>query len=375
MTLAILWALSASLLQLSAQPPRQPRQPEQQGPKPVMTIEEFSPKSLLVVPEHIVTRAKFPFVDVHGHQNSLGGEKLDQLVKDMDDLNMAVMVNLSGRYGDALKQNIERQRTGKNKDRFVIFANIDFTGVDEPGYADRAAAQLETDIKAGAQGLKIFKNFGMDLKDKAGNRIKTDDPRFDKVFDVCAKYKVPVLIHTGEPKGLFLPFDKFNERWLELAMRPRHLRLIEQFPSFDDLMAEQHRLFARHPKTNFIAAHLGWYGFDLAKLGSLLDKMPNMYTEFAAVVEELGRQPRMARQFFIKYQDRLFIGKDTYKKEEYATYFRTLETADENFDHDRKYHGIWKMYGMDLPDEVLRKVYYKNAVKLIPGMPRNLFPK
>ncbi|MBL8232663.1 MAG: amidohydrolase family protein [Bryobacterales bacterium] len=346
----------------------------QQQPKPVMTIEEYEPKSLLVVPERKVTRAKYPFVDIHNHQNSAGGDRLDQLVREMDEINMAVMVNLSGRYGDALKENVARQKT-KYKDRFVIFANIDFTDVDAPDYPQRAAARLEQDIKNGAQGLKIFKNFGMDIKDKAGNRIKTDDPRYDQVFQMCAKYKIPVLIHTGEPKGLFLPFDKSNERWLELAMRPRHLRLIEMFPSFDELMAEQHRLFARHPKTNFIAAHLGWYGFDLARLGALMDKMPNMYTEIGAVVEELGRQPRAAKQFFIKYQDRIFFGKDTYRKAEYGTYFRTLETADEYFDHDRKYHGIWKMYGLDLPDDVLRKVYYKNALKLVPGMNASLFPR
>lgn len=341
--------------------------------QPVMTIDEFEPKSLLVVPEHKTPRAKYPFVDIHNHQNRLGGEALDKLIKDMDDINMRVMVMLSGSYGERLKANIDRQKK-RYPDRIAVFANFDFSDIDAPDYADRVARQLEEDFKAGAQGLKIFKNFGMDLKDTHGKRIAVDDPRFDKAFEVCARYDKPVLIHTAEPKGLFLPMDKSNERWLELKLHPGRGRSMEQYPPWEQLMDEQHRRFARHPKTKFINAHLGWLGIDLAALGKLMDQLPNMYAEIGAVIEELGRQPRFARQFFIKYQDRILFGKDTWRKEEYGTYFRTLETGDEYFDHDRKYHGIWKMYGLELPDEVLKKVYYKNALKLLPAMSRAGFP-
>lgn len=343
----------------------------QQGP--VMTIEEYEPRSLLVVPEHKVTRARYPFVDVHNHQNRAAGEALDRLVQEMDEINMRVMVNLSGGFGERLKANVERQKS-KYPQRFVIFANLDFSDIDAPDYSERAARQLEQDIRNGAQGLKIFKNFGMDLTDTSGKRIPVDDSRFDKVFQVCARYKIPVLIHTGEPKGLFLPMDKYNERWLELKLYPRRARPPGNYPSWEELLAEQHRLFARHPQTIFINAHLGWLGIDLARLGQLLDRLPNVYTEFGAVIEELGRQPRFARKFFIRYQDRILFGKDTWRKHEYATYFRTLETDDEYFDHDRKYHGIWKMYGLDLPDEVLKKVYYKNALKIIPAIDASAFP-
>lgn len=355
----------------------------QQGPGPnrgrekpldvQMTIDDYNPKSLLVVPEHKVPRAKYPFVDVHNHQNRASGAALDKLVKEMDDINMGVMVNLTGRYGKNLADNVQAQK-GKYPKRFVIFANINFENLDDPGYADKAAKQLEEDVKNGAQGLKIFKNFGMDLKDAKG-RVPVDDPRFDKVFEVCGKHKIPVLIHTAEPLGLFLPMDGNNERWLELKLHPGRGRTPDKYPLWEALMAEQHRLFAKHPKTTFIAAHFGWFGHDLGKLGQLLDKMPNMMIEFGAIVEELGRQPRTARAFFIKYQDRILFGKDTYRKEEYGTYFRTLETGDEYFDHDRKYHGIWKMYGLDLPDEVLRKVYYKNALRIIPGIDKSGFPR
>ncbi|MBI3682713.1 MAG: amidohydrolase family protein [Acidobacteria bacterium] len=332
-----------------------------------MTIEEYNPKSLLVVPEHKVTRAKYPFVDIHNHQNRASGGALDQLVRDMDDINMRLMVNLSGGSGERLRENVERQK-GKYQQRFAIFANISFENLDSPDYPDRAAAQIEQDVKNGAQGLKIFKNFGMDLKDSRGQRIPVDDPRFDKVFQMCARHKIPVLIHTAEPKGLFLPMDHSNERWLELKLFPMRGRLRDHYPPWEDLMAEQHRLFARHPKTTFIDAHLGWLGIDLGALGRLLDRLPNVHTEIGAVIEELGRQPRFARQFLIQYQDRVLFGKDTWRKQEYWTYFRTLETADEYFDHDRKHHGTWKMYGLDLPDEVLKKLYYKNAERIVPGI-------
>jgi len=339
-----------------------------------ISIEEYEPKSTLVVPQHPVPRAKYPFIDVHNHQRGGSPGLADRLVKDMDALNMRIMVNLSGGYGERLQANVAALK-GRYPDRFAVFANIDFSGIDEPGYGARAARQLEDDVRHGAQGLKIFKPFGMDLKDGQGRRIPVDDPRFDQVFETCARLKIPVLIHTGEPRALFDPMDKYNERWLELKLYPGRGRPPERYPTFDALMAEQHRLFARHPHTTFIDAHLGWYGNDLARLGALLDKLPNVNTEIAAVVEELGRQPRFARQWFERYQDRVMFGKDTWRPSEYPTYFRILESADEYFDHDRKYHGMWKVYGLDLPDRVLRKLYYENALRIIPGLSAAGFPK
>jgi len=339
-----------------------------------MSIEDYKPKSTLVVPQHPVTRAKYPFIDVHNHQNSqMPIAQLDKLVKDMDGLNLQVMVNLSGGYGDTLEKGVANMK-GHYKNRFVVFANIDFTNIDDPGYNQRAAAQLERDVHNGAQGLKIFKNFGMDLKDTKGQRIHVDDPRFDGVFDTCARLKIPVLIHTAEPWSFFQPMDQYNERWLELKTHPGRARPPEKYPSWETLMGEQHNLFARHPNTVFIAAHLGWLGNNLAELGRLLDRLPNVNTEIAAVLYELGRQPRFAREWLIKYQDRVMFGKDVWNAEEYHTYFRVLETADEYFDYYRKYHAFWQMYGLDLPDEVLKKLYYKNALRIIPGIDRSPFP-
>ncbi len=333
-----------------------------------MSIEEYEPVSTLVVPETKVTRAKYPFIDVHNHQRRLSSpEDVEKLMRDMDRINMRAMVNLSGGYGERLRKSVQ-VLGGHYGKRVVVFANINFEGIDEPDFPERIAAQLEEDVRNGAKGLKIFKNLGLITKDGSGERVPVDDPRLDKVFAACGRLGVPVLIHTAEPRPLFQPMDKTNERWIELKRYARRARPPEKYPSWESIIAEQHRLFAKHPKTKFINAHLGWYGGDLAKLGALLDRLPNVYTEFGAVIEELGRQPRFARQFFIDYQDRILFGKDTWRPDEYATYFRVLETADEYFPHDRRHHGIWNLYGLDLPDEVLRKVYYENALRVVPGL-------
>jgi predicted TIM-barrel fold metal-dependent hydrolase len=339
-----------------------------------MSIEEYDPKSTLVVPEHVVKRAKYPFIDVHNHQYELTPAKVDKLVSDMDGINLRIMVNLSGGYGKELQQNV-RILKQRYPDRFVVFANMDFSNIDAPDYPERVAKQLAADVKNGAQGLKIFKNFGMDLQDTKGQRIHVDDPRFHLVWELCARLQIPVLIHTAEPWSFFQPQDRFNERWLELKQFPKRARPPDHYPSWDTLLAEQHRLFASHPKTIFINAHLGWLGGNLAELGRLMDQMPNMYTEIGAVLAELGRQPRFARAWFIQHQDRVLFGKDIWEPTEYYCYFRVLETADEYFDYYRKRHAFWKMYGLDLPDEVLQKLYYKNALRIIPGLNAAGFPQ
>ncbi len=340
-----------------------------------LSIEEYTPKSTLVVPHHSVKRAKYPFIDVHNHQRGeMPQAKLDQLVKEMDELNMGVMVNLSGSYGDRFKKTYDNMK-GHYPNRFVVFANMDFSDLDAPEYAKKVADQFEKDVKNGAQGLKIFKNFGMDMKDTKGQRIHVDDPRFDGVFELCAKYHLPVLIHTAEPAAFFEPQDKFNERWLELKQFPSRARPSSRYPSWQTLMDEHFNLIAKHPKTIFISAHLAWMGGNLDELGRRLDKYPNMMTEIAAVVAELGRQPKHARAFFTKYQDRILFGKDTYEPVEYHTYFQLFETDDEYFDYFRKRHAFWQLYGLDLPDDVLRKFYYKNALRIIPGIDASRFPK
>ncbi|MEP6584771.1 MAG: amidohydrolase family protein [Ginsengibacter sp.] len=341
--------------------------------KPAMDFETYDPPSTLVVPQHIVTRAKFPFIDIHNHQYSMSSQDLAGLVKIMDTLNLAVMNNLSGSYGKNLEQSMHNIKATAPK-RFTLFANINFDGIGENNWTENAVKQLEQDVKNGAAGLKIFKNLGLSVKDNKGNRVPVDDSRLDAIWKKCGELKIPVLIHTADPKPFWDPLDKNNERWLELVTRPGRKRSNTDPAPWQQLIDEQHRIFKDNPGTTFIAAHFGWYANDLAKLASLLDDMPNVYVEFGAVIAELGRQPLAAGAFFKKYQDRILFGKDSWEPQEYTTYFRVLETKDEYFPYHKKYHAFWRMYGMGLPDEILKKVYYKNALRLLPSIDKSLFP-
>jgi predicted TIM-barrel fold metal-dependent hydrolase len=341
-----------------------------------MSIEDYSPRSTLVVPEHPVHRARYPFVEVHSHQWGMGdwtAGRLDSLIVDMDSLNLGVMVNLSGGSGEHLRAAVDRIAR-HYPGRILLFANISFDGIDDADWGSRTAEKLEQDVRSGAVGLKIFKNLGFTVTDSTGRRVPVDDPRIDPVWAKCGELGIPVLIHTAEPSPLFEPHDRFNERWLELKQRPERHRPPDRYPSWEQMISEQHNVFRRHPETVFINAHLGWLGNDLDRLGRLFDELPNVYTETGAVLAELGRQPRQARAFLIKYKDRVLFGKDAWAPSEYPVYFRTFETADEYFDYYRKRHAHWKMYGLDLPDDVLRHIYFENALRIIPGIDRSLFP-
>ncbi len=338
-----------------------------------MDFEKYEPVSTLVVPAHPTSKSKYPFIDVHNHQFQMGTIDLGTLIKEMDKLNMQVMVNLSGQGGDALQKMLQNIK-GNYPKRFIVFTNISFGGIGEDGWTQRAVQQLETDVKNGANGLKIYKSLGFSVKDNSGKRVAVDDPRLDAVWAKAGELKIPVIIHTADPKPFWDAMDEKNERWLELATHPGRKRGDDNPVPWEQLIEEQHRMFKKHPKTTFIAAHFGWYPNDLAKLSQLMIEIPNMYVEFGAVIAELGRQPRAAREFFEKYQDRILFGKDSWVPEEYATYFRVLETQDEYFPYHKKYHAFWRMYGMGLSDAILKKVYYKNAIKIIPNIDKSQFP-
>lgn len=338
-----------------------------------MDFENYNPVSTLVVPEHKLSHAKFPFIDVHNHQNSMSAQSLAELVKEMDKLNMKVMINLSGNNGNRLQSMTSSVKTNY-PNRFIVFANIDVSGIGEAGWTEKAVKQLQDDVQHGANGLKVFKNLGLSVKDNKGNRVTVDDPRLDAIWDKCGELKIPVLIHTADPKPFWDPVDEKNERWLEITTHPGRKRGPNDPAPWETLIEEQHRMFKKHPRTTFIAAHFGWYPNDLGKLSQLMDDMPNINVEFGAVIAELGRQPRAAKKFFEKYQDRILFGKDSWVPEEYATYFRVLETEDEYFPYHKKYHAFWAMYGMGLPDSILKKIYYKNALRIIPNIDKTLFP-
>ena len=343
-------------------------------PSSKMDFETYDPVSTLVVPEHKVTKAKFPFIDVHNHQWSMGSQDLTNLITDMDKLNMKVMVNLSGGNGNGLQRMTENVKE-HYPNRFIVFANVSFDKVGANGWTEKAVKQLEEDVKNGANGLKVFKNLGFSVKDVNGKRVTIDDPRLDAIWEKCGELKIPVLIHTADPEPFWEPEDEHNERWLEIKTHPERKRGANDPAPWETLIEEQHRMFMKHPHTTFIAAHFGWYANNLNKLDSLLTQMPNVVVEFGAVIAELGRQPRAARKFFEKYQDRILFGKDSWAPDEYATYFRVLETNDEYFPYHKKYHAFWRMYGMGLPDSILKKVYYKNALRIMPNIDKTQFPE
>lgn len=371
---AVAWSLLPASPDLSPVPQPQPTAAQSRD-ETALTVEEYEPRSTLVVDSHPVARARYPTVDVHSHHRpGFSVDRWHGIVSEMDALNLRVLVNLSGGSGAMLQRGVETIAGSDHPGRMVFFANLNFSGGVGPGFGARAAEQLERDVAAGAVGLKFFKDYGISVRDQSGARVPVDHPELDPVFETAGRLNIPVLMHVGEPLSFYEPVDRYNERWLELTLLPRRRLPADRYPSFDTMMEERDRLFARHPGTRFIAAHMGWHANDLGRLGRVLDRFPNVYAETGAILYELGRQPRAARAFFTEYQDRVLFGKDRYAPDEFPYYWRTFETADEYFDYYRRYHAFWKMYGMDLPDEVLRKLYYRNALEVIPGIDRSLFP-
>ncbi len=365
----LLVVLAAAAVGAAQQTPGQIRPRPAEGREPEFkppTIREYHPRSQLVTPQHPVPRAKYPVIDIHSHQPTpISNEEFGRVVKGMDANNLRLLVNLSGSWSDRLRRGIDAIKHSPYADRMVLFANVDFSRVG-PGSGQQLAKTLDADLSAGAQGLKVFKDLGMFDRKTDGNRLKVDDPELDPIWEACARRNVPVLIHIAEPPAFFEPLDYTNERWLELALYPdrRHQTGVR----FEELIAERNNMIRRHPNTKFILAHFGWHANDLTRAAKLLDENPNVYYDVAAVLYDFGRQPRGAHDFFVKYQDRILFGKDSYQPDEYPYYWRVFETNDEYFDYYRDYHAFWKLYGIGLPDQALRKLYYQNALKILPGI-------
>ena len=338
---------------------------------PPPSILDYRPKSTLVTPQHPVPRAKYPAIDVHGHPGNLTSpEAITRIVAEMDKLNLGVMIVAENLSGSRLAQTLQALAASPHKDRFRVMGGVDFRNLG-PGWAEKAVAQLAADVKAGIVGVgEISKAFGLDIRKPDGTRLKVDDPALDPLWEAFARLDVPVFMHTAEPQEFFRPLDFTNERWLELALFPSRRNNHPGDPTFEELMTERNNVFRKHPKTRFIAAHFGWHANDLARAAKMLDDFPNVTVECGAVLYDLGRQPRAAHDFFVKYQDRIMFGKDSFQPEEYPYYWRVFETTDDYFDYYRDYHAFWKLYGIGLPDPVLRKVYADNARRVIKGLPR-----
>lgn len=348
----------------------------------VPSIVDYRPKSTLKVPGSMRMKAKFPVVDFHGHPGGaqIGSvEALERFGPTLDSINVRLMIVAGNVSGDRLTQGIALVNQSKTmKDRVRFLTGINFNGVGTPGWAQKAVAQMEADAKAGAVGIgEVGKGFGLSAKKADGSRLKLNDPELAPVFEAAGRLKLAVFIHTADPQEFFREVDYTNERWLEQSLFPERRYPQDRNPSFEQLMAERDSLFRRHPKTTFVAAHLGWHANDLGRLGKMFDEMPNVLGEMGAILYDIGRQPRAAHDFFIKYQDRILFGKDSFQPEEYPYYWRVLETRDDYFDYYRDYHAFWKLYGIDLPDAVLKKVYYQNALRIMPalGAAAQGFPK
>jgi predicted TIM-barrel fold metal-dependent hydrolase len=355
----------------------------------MLALPNFRPRSMLQVASHPVTQAKFPVVDVHTHfrvRLHHSPEALDDFVRLMDRRNIAVCASLDGQLGDALEEHQQYLWT-KHRDRFVFFANLDWRGggaVDDPAtwdmhrpdFARRMATQLAQAKEQGASGLKIFKQFGLELKNPDGSLTAIDDVRWDPIWQACGELGLPVLVHTADPAAFFLPIDETNERWEELHRRPEWSFYGPQFPRREDLLAALLRVVERHPQTVFIAAHVGNYAEDLSPVREWLARYPNLYVDISSRISELGRQPYTARKFFLDYADRILFATDgPWPDERIGLYWRFLETFDENFPYSEKEfppQGFWNIYGVGLPDDVLKKVYQENAARLIPGVKERL---
>jgi predicted TIM-barrel fold metal-dependent hydrolase len=308
-------------------------------------------------------------------------QQLDEFVALMDRQHIAVSVSLDGLLGLTLDEHMQFLWS-KYRDRFAIFVNIDWQGegkadnhstwaCHKSDFAHRTVLALEDAQKRGASGLKLFKLFGLSYRNPDGSLIAIDDSRFDPIWDACGRLGLPVIMHTADPSAFFDPINPENERYEELSRHPDWHFPSDKFPSRASLHAARNNLFKRHPKTTFIAAHLGNDGEDLVATARLLDDYPNVYIEIASRISELGRQPYTAREFLIQYQDRILFGTDgPWPELRYQSYWRFLETRDQYFPYSEKPfppQGFWRIYGVYLPDEVLMKIYQTNVCRIVPG--------
>jgi predicted TIM-barrel fold metal-dependent hydrolase len=354
-------------------------QPQRPPFKPAPEVPAM-PKALMKLPRTPLTRAKFPAVDFHFHGRTLRtAEDYQKLIALMDGTGLGVIANMDGGFGPEFDRAMKVG--GPFGDRVIQFARLNFDGINEPGWSARTVAELERTFLAGAAGLKINKVLGLDLKNTDGTYIQADDPRFDPVWRLCAKHGKPVMIHISDSYGRFLPIGPENERYeagLWRSDAEGNYYMTGQ-PGPEVIEKARENMHAKHPKTRFVNAHVAMLYYDMDKVTSFLDRFPNADVEISAAVQDLGRAPRLIREFFLKYQDRILFGSDGNPgrgaEEFWLPHWRFLETNDEHFDHPAQIrsptgaplHGRWRIYGIGLPDDVLRKVYYANALRYLPA--------
>ena len=384
-TLLVLVALIASFESPSF------AQEQEDEETPMLTLSEFQAESKLKVNANLLEKAKFPALDIHTHFGfRLKGDSdaLERFVDIMNRHHIAVCNSLDAKLGEETDHC--QYLWAKYPNRFTVFAHIDFQGTgdkekpatwacNQPGFVRTCCEQLRRAKTNGIVGVKFFKSFGLSFKNADGSLIKIDDPRFDPIWATCGELGFPIIIHTGDPAAFFDPIDAKNERYEELARHPDWSFHGPEFPSRQSLLEARNRVIKKHPKTIFLGAHCAGNPEDLATVGKWLDELPNLYVEIASRIGELGRQPYTARKFMNRYQDRVLFGTDGPWPELRLTYYwRFLETFDENFPYSEKVpppQGLWNIYGVGLNDPVLRKIYYENALKILPPKAKAIYTK
>jgi predicted TIM-barrel fold metal-dependent hydrolase len=391
---------SAGLLgggRLGRAEPRPAQAPAPPPPEQPLALKDFQPRSMLHVAETKLLRARFPVIDVHTHlgwrAKTSGGVSIgeqqhflatpEELLPVMDRRNIQTMVNLTGGVGAGLQDSIRRYE-GAAPGRFVTFTEPSFYRIQEPGFARWQADEVERAKRAGARGVKALKTLGLFLREgiATGPLVKVDDARFDPLWAACGALGLPVSIHVSDPEAFFLPTDRFNERYEELSNHPDWSFHDRDYPSNQEILDARNRVLARHPRTTFVVLHVGNNAENLAYVSECLDRFPNMNVEIGARIGELGRQPRTSRRFFDRYQDRILFGTDAvphgnetpqqvFGDDLYQIYYRFLETEDEYFDYAPAPvppQGRWRIYGIGLPEPILKKVYHDNAARIL-GLP------
>ena len=336
--------------------------------KKTLLLRDFKPVSMLHVSVHPVEKAKFYVIDVHNHINDAA--RIDdhmppeRVLEVMDRTNVKTVVILTGMWGEKL-QGVIDEMVKPHPGRFMVFTQLDWSKVDDPDFGAEMATQIRDSVSRGARGLKLLKDLGLGVRDKDGKLLAIDDARLDPAWEECGRLGIPVFIHSGDPEAFFLPIDASNERYEELIEHPDWSFYGRDYPSLQSLMEARNRVFAKHPHTTFVSLHMGWPE-NLDWVQSMLDKYPNVMVEFGAREAELGRQPRRTRDLFMKYQDRIMFGTDNGLAEEmYRNNFRWLETSDEYFNYwGSPGQGRFTISGLALPDDVLEKIYHKNAERL-----------
>ncbi len=397
-------AAAGALSSACSQP--QPGAGEETAPAAQLALADYQPKSMLVVDENAVSSARYPAIDMHTHVSSVfrrtpgpddalqgtAAERLNQISQWMDELNLQTLVNLTGGTGEQLQHTVT-EMVQQHPGQLITCTVPTYARLNEPGYPEWQAEELSRAKERGAIGLKILKTLGLSLReggfgdsereaDQQGPLVKIDDPRFDPMWDAAGQLGFPVFIHVADPDAFFIPTDRFNERWEELGNHPDWSFYGQDFPPKADLLAARNRVIERHPNTTFIGLHVANRPENLDEVSSWLDTYPNLHVEIGARLGELGRQPRRARKFFEDHADRVLFGTDAspngtsvpqqdLEPEMFRCYFRFLETVDEYFDYSpapTPPQGRWKIYGIGLPDEILKKVYHDNAARIL-GLP------